>query len=409
MRIINLNSRADTCARICVIALGFSIPISVALDNILLAVLLVAWIASGDFRGKFSTVRDNPVALAVLALFGLLVLGLAYGTRNPGDGLQYIGKYIDLLCMPVFLTLFRDPRTRELGLRAFLVAVMINLLASHLAAQGLLYDNPVLIRAPQSPSGFKFSITHSLLMSYAAFQLVLLAREERRGVLRILYIVLALAAAHNIFLMVLSRTGYVVLTVLLLYFFVVTFKWRGVVTAMALSSVLIFTAYVGSDRFQQRVDRAQEEITAWRANQTADTSVGVRMDFYLSSLQIIREHPVFGAGTGSFPAAFAATDTGKHLAAAFNPHNEYLLIASQIGLCGLACMIFLFCLQWRLAGRLLPPIYRDLARGLVLMFVTGCMFNSFLLDHTEGLLFAWAGGLFFAGLKPPAIVAERVA
>jgi hypothetical protein len=43
----------------------------------------------------------------------------------------------------------------------------------------------------------------------------------------------------------------------------------------------------------------------------------------------------------------------------------------------------------------------------VLVFVIGCLFNSLLLDHTEGLLFAWATGLLFAGLPSSAKVAER--
>jgi hypothetical protein len=31
----------------------------------------------------------------------------------------------------------------------------------------------------------------------------------------------------------------------------------------------------------------------------------------------------------------------------------------------------------------------------VLTFVIGCLFNSLLIDHTEGLLFAWLSGLVF--------------
>jgi hypothetical protein len=68
-------------------------------------------------------------------------------------------------------------------------------------------------------------------------------------------------------------------------------------------------------------------------------------------------------------------------------------------------LIYLFYAEWRLAA-LLAPLYRDLARGLVLMMVIGCMFNSLLLDHTEGLWFAWASGLLFAGLKPHAGMEE---
>jgi O-antigen ligase len=134
----------------------------------------------------------------------------------------------------------------------------------------------------------------------------------------------------------------------------------------------------------------------------------MRMEFYRSSVNIIREHPLFGAGTGSFPAAYAAAVAGKQMGGTVNPHNEYLLIATQLGMIGLACLLFLFYTQWRLAARL-EPLYRDLARGIVLVFVVGCLFNSLLLDHTEGLLFAWATGLLFAGLPPSAKIAERAA
>jgi O-antigen ligase len=90
-----------------------------------------------------------------------------------------------------------------------------------------------------------------------------------------------------------------------------------------------------------------------------------------------------------------------------NPHNEYLLIAIQIGLIGLASLLYLFYRQWQVAGRLAQPLYRDLARGMVLMFVVGCLFNSLLVDHTEGLLFAWMSALLFAApMKPDSSTAR---
>jgi hypothetical protein len=35
-----------------------------------------------------------------------------------------------------------------------------------------------------------------------------------------------------------------------------------------------------------------------------------------------------------------------------------------------------------------------------MMFVVGCLFNSLLLDHTEGLFFVWMTALAFAGVEP---------
>jgi len=35
----------------------------------------------------------------------------------------------------------------------------------------------------------------------------------------------------------------------------------------------------------------------------------------------------------------------------------------------------------------------------VLTIAVGCLFNSLLLDHTEGLLYAWLTSVLYAGLQ----------
>jgi uncharacterized membrane protein YccC len=49
---------------------------------------------------------------------------------------------------------------------------------------------------------------------------------------------------------------------------------------------------------------------------------------------------------------------------------------------------------------LATPLSRHLARGLILTIAVGCLFNSWLMDHTEGLLYAWLTGLLFAEQRP---------
>jgi hypothetical protein len=58
----------------------------------------------------------------------------------------------------------------------------------------------------------------------------------------------------------------------------------------------------------------------------------------------------------------------------------------------------LFATAWHGARRL-APLERDLARGIVLATAVGCLFNSLLADHTEGLLFAWLSAVVFGSLK----------
>jgi len=89
------------------------------------------------------------------------------------------------------------------------------------------------------------------------------------------------------------------------------------------------------------------------------------------------------------------------MSATVNPHNEYLLVTAQLGLVGLAALLALFWVPWRLAPRLLTPLETHFARALVLTIAVGCLFNSLLIDHVEGLLFALGLGVAFGGLPPP--------
>jgi len=105
-------------------------------------------------------------------------------------------------------------------------------------------------------------------------------------------------------------------------------------------------------------------------------------------------------GTGGFAAAYAERVRATGARSTVNPHNDYLLIAAQVGLPGLALLIVLYIVTWRSASRLSSSVHRDLARGLVIAFAAGGLFNSLLLDHTEGLLFAWLTAVLYAGYNP---------
>jgi O-antigen ligase len=84
-----------------------------------------------------------------------------------------------------------------------------------------------------------------------------------------------------------------------------------------------------------------------------------------------------------------------------NPHNEYLLTAVQLGLVGLAALLYMFYAQWRFGGKINDPKERVMARGLVIAIAVGCMFNSFLTDHTEGLFYCWMSAILFSSLNNP--------
>jgi O-antigen ligase len=114
---------------------------------------------------------------------------------------------------------------------------------------------------------------------------------------------------------------------------------------------------------------------------------------------VIRDNPMLGVGTGGFPAAYTALAARTGDPPTSNPHNEFLMIVAQFGILGLVLILALFGSQWWLAGRLEDPFDQAAARGYVLTMVVASMLSSTLVDHAEGMFFAYMGGLLFAGFR----------
>ena len=394
-----LARHADQAGRWAAIALGVSIPFSVALDNVLLALVLAGWLASGAYREKISLVGRNRVCAAALVLLALLAAGMLYGEQAPGDAVSYFKKYLDLLFIPVFAYLFRDAATRRNGLLALAISLAVTLLLSLSLKFGALPANALMTGDAVSPTVFKLSLTHNILMAFGAFLFAWLAATATTVRVKYVWSIGAILAIINVSMMVQGATGYLILGGLVLLFGYGRGHWRGLgIASLAVALTAAALAWVPGP-FKERIGRIDQELRGWEARQPQSTSIGLRLEFYRNTMNLIREHPLAGVGTGGFPKAYADAVRATGMAPTRNPHNEFLHIAVQLGPLGLAALLGVFWQQWRLSSRLAAPVEREIARGLVAMMVIGCMYNSMLLDHTEGLFFAWLTGLLYGGLQ----------
>jgi len=390
-----LTQRADTTLRWAAIALGASLPISVALDNLLLAVILVAWLAGGHWRQRLARLRQQPLAWAALALLALLLLGCAWGPGSAQDSLHFLRKGSHLLLLPILLSARWQERDSKYALLAFAAAMGVTLLISFGIWSHLIPVEPTVNRGPDNPVVFKLHITHGILMAYAAYlaAIAALAQTTRRG--RLLLAAVALLAAFNVLFMVQGRTGYLVLGGLAAWFFFDRYRWRGLALAALCGAALLAIAYALHLPMVERLLLMSVDYQQWRAGNGGETSIGARLDFYRTSLAIIAEHPLIGVGTGGYTSAYTQANAGASLAVHNNPHNQYLLTAVQLGVVGLIALLALFHRVWRGARELSPPM-RMAAQGLLLTIALGCLLNSLLIDHSEGLFFSWLAGMLLA-------------
>jgi O-antigen ligase len=381
------------------VALGFSIPISTALDSVLVVALLLCWAAGGRFREKWAAVRGNPVALAACAFFLLHVAGSAYGLGSGREVLSDLDKAGVLLLVPILVSLQPGVEWLRRALVALLAALALTLLLSYLLWLGLLPEAGFIKGFAYDPVVFKKKIGHGVLMAYGAFILALAAHEAVSTRVRALLWLFCGLAAFNVLFMVWSRTGQLVVMALALYFLVSAYGRRGVLAAAALGLVIGGAAYLApSSSLHLRTLATIKEFKDWRAGKP-DRVANARLEAWTNSVQIVRQHPFAGVGTGGFGLAYARQVEGTAMPPLPGPENQYLLTTVQFGVVGLAVLLALFATQWHQAARLGSRTETRLARGLVILMVVGCLFNSFLRDHAHAHLYVWLTGLLFAGLQ----------
>lgn len=392
----------DRAALWIVVAIGLSIPVSTALDSFLVPAFILCWAAGGRYREKLAAIRGNAFALLPCGVFLLYAAGSVYSPGSTGEIVQALDKAARLLLIPLLISLAPESLWRDRALHALMAAIALTLLLSYLVWLGLMPDAAFVKGVPADAVVFKKKATHSVLIAFGAFWCALKARDAADPRARLLWALAAALGAFNVLFMILGRTGYLVLMALLLYYLVSILGRRGLLAAAVVALVVGGTVYfTPSSTLHQRTRTTIAEIQEWRAGKPATVQGNLRLEAWSNSLEIVRKHPLIGVGTGGFTVAYAKQVEGTPMLALRQPENQYVLALVQLGVVGLAALLALFAVQWHLASRLATRVDTDLARGLVITMAVGCMFNSFLLDHTESLFYAWLTGLLFAGLRPP--------
>lgn len=399
--------------------LGLSVPISVALDNLLLLLPLL-WLLFNP-RRVLAAATAHPVGRASWLLFIALLAGTLYGQTALQPALGLLGKYADLAFIPAFMLLLSDAPTHRLAGHAFIGTMAITLLLSMLVGIGWMPVQPWMAAkaAVDNPCIFHSEITHNNMMAFAVFLALLHFREARSWPTRSLWGGFIALACYNILFMVDGRTGYLILFTLCGWFaWTILRTWmagrgkaikaRHVLAVLMLTSSSVLVAFQTIAPLRDGVLQAVTDLKAWQPGQASEGSAGKRLDYYYNTLKFLKLQPVLGVGTGGFADAYQSQVQGTAMPPTHNPHNEYLMVAAQTGLVGLALLLYLFYTLWRTAPRLPTAFEQDAARGLVLAYLVNCMFNSALTDHSDGLFFAFMTAVLFANLKPAINSAKRV-
>src|SRR5262249_44589151 len=131
------------------------------------------------------------------------------------------------------------------------------------------------------------------------------------------------------------------------------FGRRGLIFGCVVVTLGAWGAYTASSAIQGRVAQTIEQLKN-QFGTPRQHSREPRLEYYEHTFGLIKRHPFFGTGTGSFrkeyakiTADYARTTKSDSIAPTDDPHNEYLHLASQAGLPTAGLFVALLVLQWR--------------------------------------------------------------
>ncbi|MBT9520599.1 MAG: O-antigen ligase family protein [Dechloromonas sp.] len=399
------DSHAVACVLMCIV--GISVLFSPPVMNLAALLLLAVILSSAELRQSLWATWRLPMVKFVLLFYAVMIVGTTYSIAPKDIAVRMAIGWSKLLLLPIALSLFADPRWKSRFLKAFVGVLTVCAVVSF----GLWFleiDLPVASR--ERGVFLRNHATQGMAFAVGALSAFILAVESGAGRLRRLYVSSALLMLANIALVTTGRSGYLVAMVCAVgavsgyvFFGQRRLGIRGIVGAVLLVigvAGILLLAPASRGRMMQGVQEIQQYEQA-----KEETSMGIRMVFWKNTIEMIREQPLLGYGTGAFGTAYdhkVAGRTGVAATPAGDPHNQYMKITAENGI--FALLVFFGFLLAAARQRCVAP-WRLLGLCVLASWCATSFFNSHFSTFNEGnFIYAWLGIM----LAPPVAGTESV-
>jgi O-antigen ligase len=377
--------------------------LSLPLTNLFGALAFIFWILSGCKPGQtWALDLKNPAVSGALLLLGWMMMSLVWSHASPQATMTGIWKYRKLLYILLMVCLFADAVWRERAIKAWLaVAVVLMLFALIRTLPDPIGDGRMGVHPALPLSSYSYISLGFVLMPALTLGLAWMLRASS-NLDKALGALLALLTIAFVVLAQQGRTSYVTLTLLAIFFLLTQLKTRQRWLAMLVLVAAIVSVGLFSTKAQLRV---AEVMADSRSNLTTETisSSGLRVGFWKTTFDIAQKNPILGTGMGTWADEYrkyvvSTPNTPKISPLGGNPHQEYLLMASQLGLVGLVLFVAWLARCLVASSNLRKP-ERIAAQSLMLVFGVSCFFNSSLFDSATGHFYCIGLGILFAGYQ----------
>lgn len=355
----NIQEKSILWANYLLILYAFFLPISNKIATNLFIGVALFTLFGGNLREKFRNAVHDKIVISFLLFYMMYVVWI-FGSEHTSTAFFKLKefKYIIEISLIVYMVLQREFVYRVLG------GFIAGMLFSELISYGLFFDLPVSSffghipfitlntihpNVPFMGSYTTYSICLSLSMSIILYRL--LTHQMKNPYTALLFSLFFITASINIFI-VASRVGYLLYATSILFTLLFVFR-KYFIKVMFFAAIFISIGYTlafnYSPFFKDRVLAAFNAFHHSFASNATYANEGIRIGYYIYGWEVIKEHPIFGVGTGDHMAEVVKVIDQKES----NPLNrqtltfnytsgdnasfdsEYLDIAVQFGIVGL--------------------------------------------------------------------------
>jgi len=211
-----------------------------------------------------------------------------------------------------------------------------------------------------------------------------------------LAVVAALMIMLTVFIFVQSRGGWISLAIALMVMNIVLIKEgrlkkKSLFVFLFILGLIFSFFYFNRDEVSQRIETLTD---------TRDLSLQTRLEIWQGAVKMVRDNPLIGVGIGAFDYGFSQYRPEGFDARAVNAHNEYLNVASEMGIPASLIMfwIFIIVIAAGLKKKHFSPRRLGCAIGILSLALHGLIDFNFHIPANM-LLFSVYAGLIMAPAK----------
>jgi len=382
------------------IALAFLLPLTVFGGNLVIVLICIIWLISGDYKAKFNTIISSKLMIASILFYTFHLIGLMW-TEDLSWGLHIVHKmWYFIALLPILFTIMRKENIGAY-ISAFLLAISLTEICSYLI--WFEFIEPFRNASVRNPTPFMSHISYNPILAFAIYLVLheIFFNKKLKNLVFFSYGFFAISMTVNMFLTG-GRAGHVVFFVMIsILIFQVFDKQRvkSLITILIVIPSIFLIAYQTSDLFNERVNLATSQALSYAPD--VANSVSLRINFAINSIEIIKNNLIIGVGTGDFPNEYSKINlvNSPSLPQTTNPHNMYTLVLVQLGLIGLFSMLSIFYYQIKLSFTSSNKFIRDVGMTLPLIFLVMMLSDSYLLGHYTTLLFVFFSSFLYKNFE----------